>query len=647
MKLRKAAIVAAVLTSFATGAFAGLPFPHAGTPQPLDAGALSLADRSSTMTVTVALKLRQTEELEQLVRQLHTPGHPQFHHFLTPAQFQERFAPSRQAVDEVVGHFREAGLTATPQAGGLLRVTGPLAAIEKAFNVQMHAFDVPAHEGNFGYRFWAPAGEPRLSSAVAASNVQAIVGLDGRPRFHPHLRKAAYARDTNAVARTLPNSMAATGNEPGAWTVTDLARYYNVQPLYDQGLHGEGRTIGIVTFASMTPSDALVYWNNLGLATNPKRLKIVNVDGGPGTPNDDAGSGETTLDVEQSGGIAPAAKIIVYQAPNTDQGWIDAFVKAIDDNAADTLSVSWGIWEWENTQSQVTEPGRKGKLDLLHAMNNLFLQAALQGQSLFAAAGDDGAYDANSLSGEMTVPKFSKTLSVDSPGSSPWITAAGGTTLPGDQSYQGGITLKVPHERVWGWDYLAALCTPPNLDPVSCGNFPVGGGGGVSIDFPMPFYQNWVQGTRISEPGQTLVDHTTTPPTTVFALPGGYRGRNVPDISLNADPQTGYQLVYTSDKNGFGTTSGNGGTSFVAPQLNGITALLSQRLNHRLGLLNIPLYAMAANPTFAYTGPHAPLHDITSGNNWFYKAEPGYDLGSGLGTLNVANLAHALVTMGY
>ncbi|WP_161974647.1 S53 family peptidase [Piscinibacter terrae] len=646
MKTGQAAIAAAVLASLTAAASAGMPFPHAGTPQPQDAGALSLARGNGTMTVTVALKLRQTDELERLVRDLHTPGHASFHRFLTPAQFQERFAPSRDTVDQAIAHFHQAGLSATLEAGSLLRVTGSTTAMEKAFNVQLHAFDVAAHGKSGGYRFRAPVGEPSVSSAAVASKVEAIIGLDDRPRFRPHLRKPVIAQASNAMARALRAPSAGAGNDPGNWTVTDLARYYNVQPLYDKGVHGEGRTIGIITFASMTPSDAFSYWNSLGLATNPKRLKIVDVDGGPGAPSDDSGSDETTLDVEQSGGIAPAAKVIIYQAPNTDQGFIDAFVKAINDNTADSLSVSWGIWEWFDTQSQVKVPGKKNTVDALHAYNNLFLQAAVQGQSLFAASGDDGAYDVNNA-GIAPVPDFSKTLSVDSPASSPWITAAGGTTLPGDQLYSGGtVTISIPHERVWGWDYLTDLCASLGYDPVACGIFPAGGGGGVSAYVPMPFYQEWVSGTRRTEPGQTLTDNTTTPPSAVVALPGGFRGRNVPDVSLNADPNTGYIVAYTSDATGFGISNYFGGTSFVAPQLNGITALLAQRVKGRIGLLNVPLYAIAATP-FAYGNPYAPLRDIKSGNNWFYKGRPGYDQGSGVGTLDVDNLAQALLLLGY
>lgn len=81
-----------------------------------------------------------------------------------------------------------------------------------------------------------------------------------------------------------------------------------------------------------------MYWTGLGLPVKANRLKVVDVDGGPGVPSDDSGSEETTLDVQQSGGVAPAAKMIVYQAPNTDQGFYDAFARAINDNAAETVS---------------------------------------------------------------------------------------------------------------------------------------------------------------------------------------------------------------------------------------------------------------------------------------------------------------------
>jgi subtilase family serine protease len=645
-------LLAAALIGAGGAASAGTPYPHATTPAAQDAGALALARGAAPVTATVALKLRDADQLEQLVKAMHTPGNTQFRQFISPQEFHARFDPSAATIREAIAHFERAGLSATLESGFMLKVSGSPQAIDKAFQVQLHVYDVAAQGRSPGYRFHAPVGEPSIASPSVAANVQAVFGLDDRPHYRPHLRKSSDSRlasariSPNLRAKAMPS--AAAGNPPGDWTVADLAQYYNIQPLYDMNIHGEGRTLGIVTLASFTPSDAFTYWNALGLVTDSKRIKVVDVDGGPGAPSDDSGSDETTLDVQQSGGVAPGAKIIVYQAPNTDQGFVDAFAKAINDNTVDSLSSSWGIWEWFDTQSDVTigQGRRQQTVDVLKAYSALFLQAAAQGQSLFASSGDDGAYDANNAN-IAPVPSFTKTLSVDAPAASAWITAAGGTTLPGDQTYLGGTyTVKIPAERIWGWDYLVPVCAQIGLDPVGCGIFPAGAGGGVSSYVPMPFYQYLVSGTKTTEADQTLIDETTTPPTPVVALPSHFRGRNLPDVSLNADPETGYVVLYTSSVDGFSVYDFYGGTSFVAPQLNGIAALVGQRVHGRLGLLNVPLYAMAATP-LGYAGPHAPLRDIKAGNNWFYSAKTGYEPGAGVGTLDVDNFARAMLLLGY
>jgi subtilase family serine protease len=138
-------------------------------------------------------------------------------------------------------------------------------------------------------------------------------------------------------------------------------------------------------------------------------------------------------------------------------------------------------------------------------------------------------------------------------------------------------------------------------------------------------------------PGQTLYDLSVTPPLLLLTLPAGFPGRNVPDLSMNADPNTGYIVYYTSDVTGFSVLNYWGGTSFVAPQLNAITSLMVQGLGHRIGLLNVPLYEIANNSQ-GYHGPGAPLRAITQGDNWYYNARPSYNPASGLGVPDVANL---------
>ena len=640
--LRKQVLALALAALYlAPAAFAGAPYPTAATPKALDLGAQSGAQ----VTVTVALKLRNAEQMTDLMQDLYTPGSPQFHQFISPQQFHAQFGPSDVTVQTVTNRFQAAGLTVTRLTGNLLRVSGPQAAVEKAFSVSLHTFEIPAHDSTSAYRFRAPNRAPQMEPTVAA-NVQGVFGLDSRPRFQPHIRHTpAQLSLSIALSSRTPNSGAPnTPDQPGLWTVTDFAEYYDVTPLYAQGIQGQNRTLGIVTLAAFTPSDAFTYWNSLGLATDPNRITVVNVDGGPGAPSDASGSDETTLDVEQSGGIAPAAAVIVYQAPNTDQGYIDAFAQAIDGNLADSISTSWGLWEVFPGQTDLTNPNSGQTENELLVFNDLFVQAALQGESLFAASGDAGAYDANRI---FPLPQFTKVLSVDNPADEPFITAAGGTTLPGPQLFglPGGdtFTVNINQEQAWGWDYLTGLCAKLKFDPVSCGIFPAGSGGGVSVFFPTPSYQGPIFGVRSSQPNQSLVDTSQTPPQTLITLPAKFSGRNVPDVSLNADPDTGYIIPYTSSKHGFEVLTFFGGTSFVAPQLNGVTVLLDQSANGRQGLLNFELYGLARSGA-GYKGPHPPLRDIVAGDNWFYPGRNGYDLSTGVGVLDVANLAVSLQT---
>jgi subtilase family serine protease len=200
-------------------------------------------------------------------------------------------------------------------------------------------------------------------------------------------------------------------------------------------------------------------------------------------------------------------------------------------------------------------------------------------------------------------------------------------------------SITVPTEQAWGWDYLRPLCQSLGLSDVDCGIWGAGGGGGVSVFFRIPSYQKKVDGMRVSEAGQSMIDTSTG--TDYFDLPAGFAGRNVPDVSLNADPETGYIVDYTDENGNYGTQDFFGGTSFVAPQLNGITALLAQNAGGRIGLLNFPLYQYARKAS-GWTGKKAPFNDITAGDNWFYQGEPGYDQATGVGTLNVANFAAKL-----
>jgi len=631
--LARASIVAAAI--WMTGGAA-----YAASREPVDLGPLADRARDQAISVTITLKLRDLAGAEDMMRRLSTPSDPLYLRFMLPGQVQAQFGPSDETVAAVVASLRRHGLTVERTTATTLRATGTPAIVERAFQTRLHQFERSATDKAPASTFRAPTSRPVVPAEIAPA-VGAVAGFSTQPVFHSNLRRApSTLANVHVQSSAVPGVDNAPVGNPGFLTVTDFAARYNVNPLYRQGIAGQGRTIGIVTLAGFTPSDAFIYWSALNLNVDPNRLTVVDIDGGPGAPSDRSGSDETTLDVEQSGGVAPAAKIIVYQAPNTSQGFLDAFAAAVESNSADSISTSWGLWEGLDhgvlVPPNVTDPFSGQLVTFAQAAHELFVVAALQGQSLFAATGDSGAFD---LFPVLPPPSFTFPLSVDYPAADTAITAAGGTTLPATLNFAlpgGTLSINIPTERVWGWDYLQPVCDVFALDPISCGIFPVGAGGGVSVFAPVPFYQRATAGVQTSQPGQTLSEVDATPQT-LFVFPAHFRGRNLPDVSFNADPETGYILLYTSDVNGFSVLPGHGGTSFVAPQLAGVTALLAQNAGHRLGLLNPLLYGLAS--VGGTHGPDAVLNTISAGDNWFYSGRNGYSPAAGLGTLNVANLA--------
>jgi kumamolisin len=618
-----------LLTGLSTGAMAANATPA------VDAGA---APANQNVQVTLVLKLRNQATLEDYIKQTVTPGSAHYQQFLTTAQFAQQYGASDDSVARVQAYLQKQGLSSQVLPSHLAIVTsGTTAQFDALFSTSIHSY--VAREN--GRHFQKPATSPQIPSAIA-DVVDVVSGLSSEHVYRPHHVSASAFTALNAqkpkVSALSSGSTGSSGDPtasgvPEEYTVGDVANFYNINPLYQRGVVGRGSTVGVVTLSNFYPSDATTYWSDIGLATKPNRIKQVHIDGGGAI---DSGSGETSIDVEQSGGIAPYANIIVYDAPNTEDGYVDAFARAVSDNTADSISTSWGLPEIFNfaalniTGASNTDTSDAGDLRAFHA---IFLEAAVQGQSLFAAAGDSGAYDTVRDLGVGTAPgDYSDPLTVDSPASDPYITAAGGTTTPYSYAFGSGPTESITQESVWGWDYLQNYLNTyigPNVYDL----FSVGGGGGVSVYWHTPFYQAFTNGIQTSQPNQSLVYYDPSAgPTTQLILPSHFQGRNVPDISLNADPETGYIFVSTYDG---GLNSGEGGTSFVAPQLNGITALLRQSTGHRIGLWNPQVYAI--QNIFGY-GHFSAFNSIRAGDNWFYYGQPRYNQGAGIGSLNVANL---------
>jgi subtilase family serine protease len=589
-------------------------------PRIVDQGVAAPTDVKS---VTISLAVRNKAALDAAVAAVADPKSASFRKFITPAQFAATYGQTPAAIAQVVSYLQSQGFTITKVHENNLLISA------RATNAQIAAvFGSPVHTYALGAATWqAPAAKPVMPAALSAI-ATGVTGLSSRSPFHSH---AARVPNTGALAGDVvqpaftPSGAIATGT-PGEYTVGDLAAKYNVNPLYAKGLTGAGKTIGIATLAGYNQSDAYAYWSGVGLVVDPNRITDVPVDGGP-LPKDGPGSegaGETTLDVEQSGGLAPGANMRVYLAPNTDSGFLDVFAQAIDENLVDVLSVSWGAPEIFNDEAT------------LAAYDAVFAQAALQGIPVIAAAGDAGAFDINR---DYTYPDCTTLLDVDFPASDPNVLAAGGTTLPNTVQHKYG-PVTVATERAWGWDYLKDYIVGHYGNALYYSQyFTVGGGGGVSVDFLKPSYQSGLAGTATSAPAQSLLCSPTflgapgSQYIDLIDMPTGVAGRNLPDVSLNADPYSGY-LVY---QGGWGGNSG--GTSFVAPQLNGILTLISSGLGGRVGPINPQLYAAFKAQGYA---AGSPFKAITAGDNEYYKSVASYNPATGLGSLDVAALATAL-----
>ena len=618
-----------LLTGATAGAWAANAVPA------VDAG---VAPANQTLQVTLVLKLRNQAALENYIKQTVTPGSSNYQQFLTTSQFAAQYGATSDDIARVQSFLRQQGLSSQVLPSHLaVRTSGTLSQFGKLFQTSVHNYVSRQN----GHNFHKPVSAPQIPSAIS-DVVAAASGLSNELTYRPHHVSASAFTSLNNQKPKLSALAASSGGSssnptasgvPGEYTVGDVANFYDINPLYKRGVVGKGSTIAIVTLSNFYPSDATTYWSDIGLATKPNRITQIHVDGGGAI---DGGSGETSIDVEQSGGVAPYANILVYDAPNAGNGYVDAFAQAVSDNIADSISTSWGTPEIFNFAAlnvdgaKDTDTSDAGDLRAFH---EIFLEAAVQGQSLFAASGDSGAYDTvRDLGAGTDVGDYTAPLTVDSPASDPYITAAGGTTTPYSYAFGTGPTKSIKQESVWGWDYIQ------NYFDTYIGTgvidlFSSGGGGGVSVYWRTPFYQAFTNGIRTSESKQSLVfNDPTAGPTTLLKLPNHFVGRNVPDVSLNADPETGYIFVSTFDG---GLVAGEGGTSFVAPQLNGITALLRQSTGHRIGLWNPQIYAI--QNIFGY-GRFSAFNSVRAGDNWFYNGAPRYNQGAGIGSLDVANL---------
>ncbi|MBV9232543.1 MAG: S8/S53 family peptidase [Candidatus Eremiobacteraeota bacterium] len=448
--------------------------------------------------------------------------------------FAERYGADQSDLGKVEDFARAHGLHVVESNSGRrsVVVAGSVAALSAAFGVTLKC----CQAGDIMYR--GREGAITLPSNLAGI-VEAVLGLDDRPQA------ASRARIATQPAAT--------------FTPPQIARLYD----FPLGLDGTGQCVGIVELGGgFSQTDFGAYLSGLGVPA--QNVTIVSVDGAQNAPGQDNNADvEVMLDAEIVGAVAPGARIVIYFAPNTDQGFVDAVTTAIHDrnNAPSIVSISWGAAE-----ANWTQQGRD-------ALNSAIAAAQAMAVTVCAASGDGGSSDGVN----------DGAAHADFPASSPYVLGCGGTTLSASAQ-------TISSEVAWS-----------------------DSGGGVSSFFALPA---WQSGSNVPAPP---------------ANSSG--GRGVPDVSGDADPNTGYQIQVD------GSALVAGGTSAVAPLWAALIALMNQKRGSNVGFVNPKLYALqgaANNP--------APFHDITSGTNGAYAAAPGWDPCTGLGTPEGSRLVQSLAS---
>jgi subtilase family serine protease len=587
-----AALLAGCLSAGAVGAdaVAGGGAVRVGAPPPVPRGARveGAAPESKDLRLVVALQPRDPGALERFATEASTPGSAGFRDYVSVPEFARRFGATPAQIATVRSALGERGLdVGAPGRNGLsLPVTATVGEAESAFGISVERVRMPS-----GRTAYANDRAPAIPAA-AAPFVQAVVGLDDVAQPH---RQAGGAGSPLAAADTTAGpavpAVVTGGPQPcedaldrqkkdGGYTADQIASAYQLSDFYGAGNFGAGQTIALLELEPFSPADIATYQACYG--TNVP-VSEVNINGGPGPYAGE--DGESALDIEQLIGLAPGANIVVYQAPNIGNGEIEILSAYVEQNVAKVMSSSWGICEKEVDKDQFA------------AVDTLLQEAAAQGQSFFVAAGDDGSTDCYEPEG----PDKDKSLAVDFPGSDPFATDVGGTQME--------APTVPPTEYLWN-------------DEVEGG----AGGSGVSAHFPMPAYQ------REAAPGLGVIGSLSSGATCGFA---GYC-RQIPDVSANASPDTGY-VVHAEGK-----WQVIGGTSAAAPLWTAFAALTNASPachGFKIGFANPSLYTIAGSSAYA-----AAFHDITGARpggppttNMFesskpYPAAPGYDMATGIGT---------------
>jgi len=578
------------------------------------------ADPSAAVGFRVYLGWQDATAASSLAQAVSDPASSSYGHYLTPAQFRARFAPTRAQVGAVRSWLRSQGFSVeyTPQNNHYVSAGGTVAQAAAAFGASFGMYRVD------GLTVRSPSENVSVPSSLA-SIVSGVVGLDDSAQFVRTDSRAGDAPPPAAFVSASPCSTywgqsQATGftNPYGTGTLPYAPCGYTPQQVKGaygiSGYDGSGQTVAIIdAYAAPTITQDVNQWSvNRGLPTlAPNQFTQVVAPGTyrhpeAGLRQDPQGwYGEETLDVEAVHGMAPAANIVYVGAPNNFQDLDAALNHVVDRHLASIVTNSYGF------PTELLPPG------YIKPYQDTITQGVIEGIGIYFSSGDKG--DESQTVGYTTA---------DWPASSPLVTAVGGTSL--------AVGASNNYLFETGWGSTTSSWTGTTWSPTPPGPWLYGSGGGVSRIFAEPSYQQGVV------------------PAGVFTAQGR-TGRAVPDISAVGDPNTGYLIGETQtfpDGSVKYSEYRIGGTSLSSPLIAGIMALANQAAGRTLGFVNPLLYGLAGST--AYTDVVNPAStvavvrtnyvngvDATGGRSYVLRTmnqtlslrtTPGWDDVTGLGT---------------
>jgi uncharacterized protein (TIGR03437 family) len=398
------------------------------------------------ITLTLAPSASQQADLEKLLAEQQTPGSPNYHHWLTPEEYGQRFGVSDSDIGTITQWLQQQGLSVISVARGKswIAASGTAAQVETAFQTEIHNYVAD------GETHFANASEPSVPAAFG-SVVTGIRGLNDF-RMKPRMRVSPSKPDLTKPAYTGQGDVHYIA--PG-----DFATIYDVTPLYASGINGTGQKIAIAGQIEVNLSDIEQFRSMFNLPANNPQPVLVPGSPNPGSNSQSGDLAESDIDLEWSGSVARDATIIFVYSTDV----MTSLQYAIDEKLAPVVSVSYGSCELETPQSEYNAFVQWGE------------QANAQGMTWFAASGDDGAADCDDSQ--------NPGLAVDLPGSVPYVTSSGGTEFA-----EGTGTFWSTNNNVNGGSVLSYIPETTWNDSAEDGE-PSASGGGASVLFAKPSWQ--------------------------------------------------------------------------------------------------------------------------------------------------------------